>query len=165
MPAADPVPEHHDRAVLIHLKSCCLCPGATQIPVREMTSNPLKKYLRLRDAILARKAEIEAELQALEVAIAATPLPPEGPTAPTAPREKTKRIRNAMSLGDAVFSVTKDAPLSKEEILTALDRLEFRFPERVIPMDEVASVLQLDKRFEESHGRYGPTLEALFPAG
>lgn len=133
-----------------------------------MTANPLKEYTRLRNAILGRKAEIEAELQELERALAAAEplpeLPPEPPVMTALPREKPRRVRNTQSLGDAVFSVTQTAPLSKEEILVALERVGYRFSEKLVPRDEVSSVLQLDPRFEESNGRYGPTLEALFPA-
>lgn len=136
-----------------------------QIADRKMSANPLKEYRRLREAILSRKAQIEAELQELAVALARIPPQPEIPVmVSTVSLEKPKRVRNSMSLGDAVFSVTKEAPLSKEEIFTALDRLGYRFPEKVTAMDEVASVLQLDKRFEESNGKYGPTLSALFPS-
>ncbi|MBN8246142.1 MAG: hypothetical protein J0L84_01715 [Verrucomicrobia bacterium] len=129
-----------------------------------MTANPLKEYARLRQVILARKAAIESELQELERTLAQIAFPPDDQSLPRVPLEKPKRVRNSMSLGDAVFAVTQSAPLSKDEILTALDRMGYRFPEKATPRDEVASVLQLDQRFEESNGRYGPTLESLFPA-
>ncbi len=129
-----------------------------------MAANPLNEYLRLREAILSRKVEIEAELQELAAALAATAPPPETYVAASpVPLEKPQPVRNAMSLGDAVFSVSKEAPISKEEILTALDRLGYRFAEKVTPFDEISAVLQLDRRFEEANGRYGPTLTALFP--
>ena len=130
-----------------------------------MAPNSLKEYRRLRDRIHARKVEIESELQELEHALAQLPPPSEIQKAgATVHREVPNRVRNTLSLGDAVFFLTRDAQLSKEEILAGLDRLGFQFSKRVAPMAELASVLQLDKRFEESNGRYGPTLSALFPS-
>jgi len=128
-----------------------------------MTTDPLQEFGRLREAMLRRKAEIETELQALQAVLGGKPLPVTGPVAPAAAREKPKRVRNAMSLGDAVFSATKDAPLSKEEILAALTKQGYRFSDSASPMEEVGSVLQMDKRFEHVSGKYGPTLAALFP--
>lgn len=130
-----------------------------------MAGNPLKEYRRLLNSILARKGEIESELQEIKDALAQMLPPPETQMAEASVRrEFPRRVRNAPSLGDAVFSVTKEAPLSKEEILAVLDRQGFQFSARATPADELASVLQLDKRFEESSGRYGPTLAALFPS-
>jgi len=128
-----------------------------------MTANPLKEFERLREAMLRRKAEIEAELQALEGVLGKRPLPAARLVAPAVPRERRKPVRNAMSLGDAVFSVTKDAPLSKEQILSAVMRLGYRFLDKAWPLEEVSSVLQTDKRFEIVNGKYAPTLTALFP--
>ena len=128
-----------------------------------MTANPLKKNLRLLDVILTRKAEIEAELQELKVALNQIRVSPENQSISAPSLKKQEPIPNPMSLGDAVFSVTKDGPLSKVEILTALDGLEYRFSAESSPMDEIGALLQLDKRFEESNGKYGPTLVALFP--
>lgn len=135
----------------------------SRFPPAKMTANPLRKFLRLRDVILTRKAEIEAELQALEVALAQGQLSPENQSISDAPQEKPAPVRNPISLGDAVFAVTKDGPLSKEEILRALDGLGYQFSGESSPMEEIGALLQSDKRFEESNGKYGPTLVALFP--
>ena len=135
----------------------------SRFPPAKMTANPLKEYLRLRDVILTRKAEIEAELQELEVALAPGQLSLENQSISDAPLEKPEPVHNPMSLGDMVFSVTKDAPLSKEEILRALDGLGYQFSGESSPMEEIGALLQFDKRFEESNGKYGPTLAALFP--
>jgi len=124
-----------------------------------MTANPLKEFERLREAMLRRKAEIEAELKALEAVLGGKTLP----QAPASSRQKPKGVRNAISLGDAVFSVTKDAPLSKKEILTALKRRGYRFSPTSSPIEEVSVVLHFDKRFEIVNGKYAPTLTALFP--
>lgn len=130
-----------------------------------MAASLLKEYGRLRDLIQARKVEIEAELQEIEHALAQNPFPSEIQMARAIARRKvSKRVNNALSLGDAVFSVTKEAQLSKGEILAALHRLGFQFSKHVTPKDELASVLQIDKRFEEANGRYGPTLAAMFPS-
>ncbi|MBX3733650.1 MAG: hypothetical protein KF791_13770 [Verrucomicrobiae bacterium] len=128
-----------------------------------MTSDPVKEFERLRTLVLERKAELEAELRALEAALGGMAVPPASPLVIAAPREPRKRVRNAMSLGDAVFSVTKDAPLTKVEILQALDLLGYQFSDKSSSMEALEALLQLDRRFENTSGRYGPTLEALFP--
>ncbi|MCW5557001.1 MAG: hypothetical protein KIT22_04065 [Verrucomicrobiae bacterium] len=133
-----------------------------------MKVDSLTQFERLRASMLRRKAEIEAELAALDSVLDGRPYREATPPAPVpATRTKAKReasrVENPLSLGDAIFSATKAAPLTKEEILAALEKLGYRFSGESLPIEEVGSVLQMDTRFEAVSGKYGPTLEALFP--
>ncbi|MCW5557466.1 MAG: hypothetical protein KIT22_06515 [Verrucomicrobiae bacterium] len=123
-----------------------------------MKEDVSKEFHRLRESLLIRKAEIEAELAILEAVLGGKAILEAAlrvPVAATPPPEPPQEIRNSMSLGDAIFAATTAAPLGKVEILAAVEELGYRFAGGSSPIDEVGAVLQIDTRFEEVGGKYG----------
>lgn len=143
----------------------------------------LKEFVALRDALvqekkqlLTRLAQIESVLgQSSETASAPvrrgrppgarkagatpTPAPVESAAAPApaaAPRPRGgKRIRNKVSLRDAIMAVTKNRPMTKQEILAAVQKNGYRFNAKD-PMPSLNSVLYSKRQFVNQNGKFKP---------
>ncbi len=93
-----------------------------------MPKDALKEFVNLRQLLTAERESIEKRLSAIDAALgggggeiplsrAATP---GKATQPKATRRPAKRIKNPMSLREAIIKVTSDAPKTKKEILSAI---------------------------------------------
>lgn len=128
-----------------------------------MANDPLKQFIALQDGLKARKAEIEAELAALASAFGipfSVPSAPEAPAprvkrGPGRPKGPGKRAKNALSLREAVLTVTKDKPLTKQEILEAVGKLGYVFSAKD-PMNSLNTFLYTDKGIKKADGKFGP---------
>ncbi|MCW5558375.1 MAG: hypothetical protein KIT22_11160 [Verrucomicrobiae bacterium] len=136
-----------------------------------MKRDPLKQFVALRESLLTRQAQLQAELQgineALGVAVASaavvapavsTVTPPSpGPRRgrPPGPRKGGKRAHNALSLREAVLTVTKAKPLPKTEILSAVQKLGYQFTAKD-PLNSLNTLLYTDKRIKNYDGKFGP---------
>ena len=123
----------------------------------------LKQFTRLRESLLKRQAAVQAELTQISNAlgafgsVAAAPTPPAtrgGGKAP-ANRRGGKRAENAMSLAEAVLTVTKEKPLSKPEILTAVEKLGYKFAAKS-PLNSLNTLLYTNKQIKNYDGKFGP---------
>lgn len=121
-----------------------------------MKRDPLKQFVSLRDSLLKRKSALEAELNQINLALGATaPAAPtagaktRGPKGPTAPRTR-KRAQNSVSLKEAVSAALKAKPLSKADILKAVDKAGYAFTAKD-PMNSLNTLLYSDKAFK-NHG-------------
>lgn len=100
-----------------------------------MKVDSVKQFVSLRAQLLREKAQLEQRLQAINQALAdhtpAAPPPPAAvpePTArPAAAGKRRRRPQNKMTLREAVLQVIKDKPLTKPEILQAVQRLGYKF--------------------------------------
>ncbi len=109
------------------------------------TADKLKDYLTSLDALRAEKAELEARLDQINQALAATP----GGTGVRRPR-----ARNEMSLRDAVAQVTRNHPLTKPEILEAVQKIGYKFSTGD-PMNSLNAMLYSPKsRIRRQDGRF-----------
>lgn len=126
-----------------------------------MNKDPLKQYTALREAMTKRKAEIENELDAINAALGG---PAESPTpkakatkvaSPKASKGPRKRAENTLSLVEAVLAVTKDKPLSKPEILAAVEKLGYKFSAKS-PMNSLNTLLYTNKGIKNFDGKFGP---------
>lgn len=127
-----------------------------------MKELPIEQYLKMRNALLKEKAGLEKRLAAINAALgvpaplAAAPAPPAGGPAATSTRGGWKRVKNAMSLREAVLKVTAEKPLTKPEILEALDKLGYKFA-TPNPMNRL-NVLLYGRypKFKREQGRFSP---------
>ena len=121
-----------------------------------MKNDPLKAFVNLRDGLLKRKAELEAELSQIEKVLS---LSPKGAVA-AAPKAVTstgrpKRAKNELSLKEAVLTVTKGKTLSKPDILDAIAKIGYKFTAKS-PMNSLNTLLYSDKAFKNTDGKFGP---------
>lgn len=90
-----------------------------------MKSDALKQYVSLRDSIFAEREQLIARLREIDEALGAMGL--RGRDTYYGPRTPTGRVRNEMSLKEAVLKVVEDKALSKHEILDAVLRMGYQF--------------------------------------
>jgi hypothetical protein len=137
-----------------------------------MKRDPLKQFVTLRNALIQRKQALESELlhinRALEiqagagsaagksapVASVGAPASRKGPGRP-ARKARGKRARNEISLKDAVLAATKAKPLTKPEILKAIEKAGYKFSAKN-PMNSLNTLLYSDKGFKNHGGKFGP---------
>ncbi|MBN8247844.1 MAG: hypothetical protein J0L84_10415 [Verrucomicrobia bacterium] len=132
-----------------------------------MKRDPLKQFVALRESLLARQAQLQAELKGINealgvatatvAAVSGLATEPSGrrPGRSPGPRRGGKRARNAMSLREAVLTVTKSKPLPKAEILAAVGKLGYVFSAKD-PMNSLNTFLYTDKQVKNYDGKFGP---------
>jgi len=122
--------------------------------------DPLKKFIRLREALTKRRGEIEAELARVSEALGALvpigiPLSPAAPSA-SKPESHTIRRSGKLSLAEVVLSVTKTKPLPKAEILKEVTKLGYTFKTKD-PLNSLGSTLYTNKKIKNfGGGVFGP---------
>ena len=126
--------------------------------------DPLKEFAQLRTAMIKRQVELQEELAAINAALG-TPVAVSTPTAPsatlslaTAPkgqRGPRKRAENSLSLAEAVLTVTKAKPLAKADILTAVEKLGYKFTAKS-PLNSLNTLLYTNKQIKNYDGKFGP---------
>ncbi len=94
-----------------------------------MKIDPIEQYRQLRQELLDEKARIAARLAEIEAALSDQPVPVSAPAKPArrAPRAKGGRVGNDLTLKAAVVKVLSEKPLTKAEILQAVQDLGFTF--------------------------------------
>jgi hypothetical protein len=140
-----------------------------------MPSKDVAQFVSLRDALVREKAELEARLSEINMALGGTPAPvteipakrrgrPAGkkkavPTSvvPKAAKKKSagRRPRSGMSLPEAVLQVTAKKPLSAKEIVAAVQKVGYKFTTNN-PMNSTRTMLYTNKKFKNNGGKFGP---------
>lgn len=126
-----------------------------------MKENPLKQFTALRESLLKRKVEIENELSSLNAVLGCAEVSPGTVAKPVksatvvAKQGPRRRAENALSLLEAVLTVTKSKPLPKAEILTAVDKLGYKFSAKS-PMNSLNTLLYTSSGIKKSDGKFGP---------
>lgn len=125
-----------------------------------MKSDSIKQFVALRDslqqertALLARLAEINRALGTTSVASAAAPAERGRP--PGSRGRGLKRMKNPMSLREAIAMATKKKPLDRHEILAAIAKLGYRFATSN-PMNTLCSVLYAKGQYKNTNGKFAP---------
>jgi hypothetical protein len=90
-----------------------------------MKPDALKQYVSLRDAIFAEREKLITRLREIDESLGAMGL--RGRDSYYGPRTPTGRVRNELSLKEAVFKVVEGKALSKHEILDGVLRLGYQF--------------------------------------
>lgn len=119
--------------------------------------NTLDKFIKLRQSLANEKDALEARLKQIEEALAGN-VPAEAPApkpAKPARTKRPKRLKNPMSLRKAIIQVTTGAPMTKEEILAAVEKLGYRFSSKN-PVGSLNSVLYAKKQFKNEDGKFSP---------
>lgn len=123
-----------------------------------MKRDPLKEFVSLRTSLIKRKEILETELAQINQALAVEPVviirPKTAAPASAAPA-KRKRAKNEMSLKEAVLAATKAKPLSKPEILAAVEKAGYVFSAKS-PMSSLNTLVYSDKSFKNVDGKFGP---------
>ncbi len=82
--------------------------------------------------------------------------PVEAPVAAKAPRGGSrKRAQNSVSLREAVLAATKAKPLTRQEILAAVQASGYKFAAKD-PLNSLSTLLYTDKGIKNYGGKFGP---------
>lgn len=115
-----------------------------------MKRDPLKQYVSLRDSLLKRKAALEAELAKINAALGeAAPAKPAA--AKAAPARSRKRAQNSVSLKSAVSDVLKTKPLTRPDILKAVEKAGYTFTAKD-PLNSLNTLLYSNKKVFKNLG-------------
>lgn len=90
-----------------------------------MKTDALKQYVSLRDSIFAEREQLVSRLREIDDALGAMGL--RGRNTYYGPRTPTGRVRNEMSLKEAVLKVLEGRSLTKHEVLDAVLRTGYQF--------------------------------------
>ena len=143
-----------------------------------MKKDKLHQFVSLRDQLLREKTELVSRLSEINAALGdvrvtpvAAPAPAVGASAPvrrgrrpkntarSAPAAaaggRRKRARNAMSLREAVMAVTKSRPLSRQDLLKAVQASGYVFTAKD-PLNSLSTLLYSDKGIRNTNGKFGP---------
>lgn len=122
----------------------------------------IRRYINLRDSLMQEKTKLENRLQEINEALgherAPTANVSTGARMPqkSGTRRGRGRASGGLSLRDAVLQVTSGGALSKEEILSGVQGLGYRFSTNN-PMNSLGVILYGKKpRFKNDGGRFSP---------
>jgi hypothetical protein len=117
-----------------------------------MKPDALKQYVSLRDAISAEREQLIARLREVDQALGAMGL--RTSDGYYGPRTPTGRVRNELSLKEAVFKVIEGKALTKHEILNAVLSLGYQFSTDD-PLNSLGVILYGKKpKFKNAGGRF-----------
>lgn len=119
---------------------------------RMKKTDAVQQYVSLRAGLLREKAALQARLSQIDQALRGEQ-PVSTPVAKAA--RPGKRIRNKISLKDAVTRVTRGKPLTKPEILAAIHKLGYRF-NTALAVNSLNSVLYAKRQFKNENGKFSP---------
>jgi hypothetical protein len=124
----------------------------------------LKKFVAMRESLLAEKEQLAVRLQEIDAALGAVAEVPAAPAAPAvkkaAPKGKGRRgwrrLQNPMSLREAVIKVTSKTPLTKKEIVAAVEKLGYKFASKD-PVNRLGVLLYgKNPKFKNDDGKFSP---------
>ena len=123
-----------------------------------MKVDAVKQFVALRAALTTEKARLEGRLAQIDRALGQAsvgqqPVPAAKP-APSFRRPPT-RANNSVSLKEAVITVTKNKPLTKQEILKAIKKNGYRFTAKD-PMNSLNATLYTKGNFKNANGKFSP---------
>lgn len=129
-----------------------------------MSDDVVKQYLQLRTKLAEEKSRVEARLQEINQALGQSGAAEQskrpagaGSAIPSRTELRTrsrKRIKNSMPLRAAIVKVTSEKPLTKPEILTAVQKLGYKFGTNK-PMLSINPILYGDNpKFKRNGGKF-----------
>jgi hypothetical protein len=114
-------------------------------------TDALKKYKALHESLQREKASLEERLAQINDALGVQ----DSATSAVGTSGPRRKIRNKLSLKEAVTEVTKNKPLDKQEILQAIKKLGYRFTAKD-PINSLNVVLYSKRQFKNDDGRFSP---------
>jgi hypothetical protein len=125
--------------------------------MRTSQNDKLEKYLASLDELRAEKAELEGRLEKINQALAGAP----GGVGRRGRRGAGRRAgagrrRNGLSLRAAVTQVTKNRPMTKAEILDAVQKVGYKFATKD-PLNSLNAMLYAPaNKFRNQNGKFSP---------
>jgi hypothetical protein len=143
----------------------CLC-GPVQIGPM-LTLQSIQRFNQLRQKLEAERASLEMQLAAVVNAlgsVAAVPSPAPSPTfVPKVRASRRGRRRNAISLRALVVEATSVRPMTKAEILAAVDQRGYQFTAKA-PVSSLNAILYgKAPKFRNQDGKYSPMIQGKSP--
>jgi hypothetical protein len=112
----------------------------------------LKQYAALRDSIFAEREQLITRLREIDEALGAMGL--RGKDSYYGPRTPTGRVRNGMSLKEAVLKVIEGKSLAKHEVLDAVLAQGYQFSTDD-PLNSLGVILYGKKpKFKNNAGKF-----------
>jgi hypothetical protein len=161
------VTNRHSISVLFPAGGLPICRAHTRN--NSMTTDLIREYQALRAALEKERSQIQDRLKAIDAALAGggeIPVPfrsvrkakpaskkPKA-AAPAARGGGAKRIKNKLTLREAITQVTKDKALTRREIVDAVQKVGFRFASKD-PMNSLGAFLYTHKsQFKNEDGKW-----------
>jgi hypothetical protein len=129
-----------------------------------MKSDSIKQFVALRESLQQERTALLARLAEINRALG-TASPPAADASDAAPAKRgrppgsrgrgLKRMKNPMSLREAIAMATKKKPLDRHEILAAIAKLGYRFATSN-PMNTLCSVLYAKGQYTNTNGKFAP---------
>lgn len=119
------------------------------------TASSIEKFVTLRAELLKEKAALEARLARITAALGDSPVQTRAKAAIPARRGGRARVRNKMSLKEAVLQVTRAKPLARQEIITAVKKIGYKFRTKD-PLNSLNMVVYSSKAFKNLGGKFAP---------
>jgi hypothetical protein len=88
-------------------------------------SDSLQQFVALRSALVQERGNLQKRLQEIDRVLGGREVSP--PAIPRGTIARSKRLKNALSLREAVAKAVGKKPLSKDEILAGVQKLGYRF--------------------------------------
>lgn len=125
--------------------------------MRISPNDKLKKYLASLEELRAEKAELESRLEQINEALSNAPAGAmQRGRRGAGGKRAGRRRRNGLSLRAAVTQVTKSRPLTKAEILQAIQKIGYKFSTKD-PMNSLNAMLYAPaNKFRNQNGKFGP---------
>jgi hypothetical protein len=121
------------------------------------TSDKLKQYVVLHQALVQEKAQLEQRLAQIDRALGVSGSQKSAISISGAkPSRAGKRADNSMSLKEAVVRVTRGNPKTKKDILKGIHKLGYRFAAKN-PMNSLNVLLYTKGLFKNDDGKFSPT--------
>jgi hypothetical protein len=121
-----------------------------------MKTDILQQYVTARQALLDEKTQVEARLRQITRALSEAPSAVTVAPTPVAPIPR--RRRSPISMRAAVIQMTSEHPMTKPDIMAAIQKLGFRSASKN-PMSSLSTLLYgKNPRFKNEDGRFSPMI-------
>lgn len=118
------------------------------------SSDPLKAFVTLRTSLEAERAKLTARLAEVEAALGTIAASGGAKSAAKGAFAPRKRAQNELSLKEAVLKAIEKKPLTKAEILAAVEKLGYKFTAKN-PTNSLNTLLYGKKpKFKTQDGKF-----------
>jgi hypothetical protein len=118
------------------------------------SSDPLKAFVTLRTSLEAERAKLTARLAEVEAALGTIAASGGAKSAAKGTFAPRKRAQNELSLKEAVLKAIEKKPLTKAEILAAVEKLGYKFTAKN-PTNSLNTLLYGKKpKFKTQDGKF-----------
>lgn len=126
--------------------------------MKSARNDKIQQYLSSLEALRIEKADLETRLEQINAALAGARMSARGRMTGRIARagRRARRAANKLSLREAVLRVTRNRPLSKQEILQAIQKIGYKFATKD-PLNSLNAMLYAPaNKFRNQGGRFGP---------